>query len=202
MVKPDGPTMQSRIGFVKDWDELAARTANRFAAECQCDKRAVFVAPGPSEMPFATAYRRLLEEKLLSRGVAVTENAVPASVVITFQVQPFLYDHTGRLMPAVWLPLGEVLDDLTSLYDVSRAEVMLTVSVSDGNFLRYRDDREFYIRPTDIDFYMIPPDDSHWVNNPAAGIRAKWPESWDAPTGHPALDQLVGPERQLESGVD
>jgi hypothetical protein len=89
MVKPDGPSMQPRIGYVKDWDELAQRTADHFVSQCQCDKRVVFVAPGQANMPFGTAYRHLLEDKLLRKGVAVSENALPASVVLTFEVQTF-----------------------------------------------------------------------------------------------------------------
>lgn len=194
MVKPDGPSIQPRVGFVKDWDELADRTAANFVAQCQCDKRVVFVAPGPAEMPFATAYRKLLEDKLIRKGVAVSENALPASVVLTFEVQTFMYDHTGRLLPAVWIPLGAALDSLTSMYDTSRAEVLLTVSVSDGNFLRYRDPAEFYIRPSDVALYSVPAESDHWVNdNPAAGIREVWPTNDDG--DHPGLGPLLDKDR-------
>jgi hypothetical protein len=200
MVSPDGPSMQARVGFVKDWDELAGRTASRFAAQCQCDKRVVFVAPGPAHMAFATAYRHLLEDKLLRKGIVVSENALPASVVLTFDVQTFLYDHTGRAVPLVLVPVGVAFDALASVYDMSRAEVLLTVSVSDGTYLRYRDPTEFYIRPSDLSLYDTGADKDHWVNNnPAGGVRVEWPES-GVDEDHPALDALIDSERKMVMG--
>jgi hypothetical protein len=187
--------MQSRVGFVKDWDALAEQAADRFVTQCQCDKRVVFVAPGPAHMPFATAYRHLLEDKLLRRGIAVSENAVPASVVLTFDLQTFLYDHTGRAVPLVLLPVGAAFDTLASVYDTSRAEVLLTVSVSDGTYLRYRDPTEFYIRPSDLAFYSVPSDSSHWASdNPASGVRVELPDSADA-EDHPGLSLLLNQAR-------
>jgi hypothetical protein len=97
-------------------------------------------------------------------------------------------------MPAVWIPIGEALDEIASLYDTSRAEVLLTVSVSDGTYLRYRDPAEFYVRPSDLALYDVPSTEGHWINdNPAAGIRAEWPENWDVAGDHPALNALISP---------
>jgi hypothetical protein len=198
MVSPDGPSMQSRVGYVKDWDKLAEQSAAHFVAQCQCDKRVVFVAPGRSDMPFGTAFRHLLEDKLRRSGARVAENALPATAVVRFEVQTFLYDHNGRPVPSEFLPVAEVLDEFASLYDTTRAEVLLTVSVSDGNYLSYRDPMEFYVQPADLAFYSGPDDGAHWINDNRAGaVRADWPASWDAPTGHPTLDAVVGPERRM-----
>jgi hypothetical protein len=203
MVTPDGPSMQSKMGYVKDWDELAQRTAAHFVSQCQCDKRVVFVAPGPSDMPFATAYRKLLEDKLLKQGVSVSENSLPASVVLTFQVQAFLYGKDNMPLPVIWWPVAGAFDEIASIYETTPAEVLLTVSVSDGTYLRYRDAREFYVHPADLAFYTVPQDGAHWVNdNPASAVRAEWPESWDAPTANPVLDALPGPERKMVMGGD
>jgi hypothetical protein len=202
MVTPDGPTMQPRAGYVKDWDELAERTASQFVSRYQGDKSAVFVAPGPSDMPFASAYRKLLEDKLLQRQVRISETAVPASTVVTFSVQTFLYAHDGRLVPVLWTPVAGAFDALASLYDTTKAEVLFTVSVSNGDFLSYRDSAVFYVRPSDLAFYSVPPDGTHcFEGNCASGILAGWPESWDALTGDPTLDALPGPERKLATGM-
>jgi hypothetical protein len=203
MVTPEGPSMQSKVAYVKDWDELAQRTANHFVSQCQCDKRVVFVAPGPSHMAFASAYRKLLEDKLLKNGVEVSENALPASVVLTFQVQAFLHDKDNMPLPVIWWPVAGAFDEIASIYQTTPAEVLLTVSVLDGTYLRYRDAREFYVHPADLALYTLPQDGAHWVNdNPAGAVRADWPQSWDTPSDHPALDALVGPERRMVMGGD
>jgi hypothetical protein len=195
MVKPDGPSMQSRVGFVKDWDALAEQAADRFVTQCPCDKHRVFVAPGPAHMAFATAYRHLLEDKLVGKGIVVLETSVGATVVLTFDLQTFLYDHTGRAVPLVLLPVGVAFDALASVYDTSRAEVLLTVGVSDDTIIRYRDPTEFYVRPSDLALYSVPSDSSHWANdNPASGIRVESPDNADA-EDHPALSLLLNQAR-------
>jgi hypothetical protein len=211
MVAPDGPAMQSRVGYVKDWDELAQRTADHFAAQCPCDKRAVFVTPGPDHMPFAIAYKQLLEDKLRRKGILIAENALHASVLLHFEVQTFLYPKQGREVPLILVPVGAVFDVLASVYDTSKAEVMLTVSVSDGDYLRYSDPSVFYVRPTDLGLYgtrlnLIHDGDrivTHWVNdNPASGIRTEWHESDTADGDHPSLAPFIIPPDEGSSGGD
>ncbi len=186
---------------MKDWDELAERTATQFAVRCP-DKNVVFVDPGPVVTQFRVAYRRLLEAKLRQRNILVSEiprpDLEPRSAVLTFEVQAFLYDHMGRQVPLVLLPVAMAFDDIASVYDTSRAEVMLTTSVEDGTFLRYRDPIEFYVRPSDLSLYMPvseskgPSWSSHFVNdNPAAGVRFEWPDNGDV--NLPALDALIQP---------
>jgi hypothetical protein len=162
-------------------------------------------------MEFGVAFRRLLEDKLLRRGIAVSENSLSSSVVLMFDVQPFLYDHMGREVPLVLLPVAASFDDLASVYDTSRAEVLLTVSVSDGTYLRYSDSTEFYVRPSDLVRYSArlngtPTGDrvvSHWVNdNPASGVRVEWHES-DTPDGdHPSLAPFIIPAESAPDGRD
>jgi hypothetical protein len=86
-------------------------------------------------------------------------------------------------------------DALASVYDTSRAEVLLTVSVSDGTYLRYRDPTEFYVRPSDLAFYSVPSESSHWVNDsPASGVRVEWPNSADA-EDYPGLSLFLNQAR-------
>ncbi len=114
LVYPDIPSMQHKMGYVHDWDELAERTAATFVSECQCDKRVVFVAPGPSDMPFAGVYRKLLEEKLAQRHVVVKENAADA-LVVSFDVQAFLYGDDRRKKPADYFSFWSTATALTLL---------------------------------------------------------------------------------------
>jgi hypothetical protein len=201
MTYPNGPTMQMRANWVRDWDHLADEAAFDFMSRCQCDRSTVFVMARQPQLPFANAYRKLLEEKLLGRGATVSESAVRARTILTFDVQTFLYDHTGRILPAAWIPVGAALDSIVSLYDVSKAEVLLTLSVSDNGLLRYRRTTEFYTRPSDLaEFYEAANDSpgGHCLNgNCASGILAGWPEAWDLPAADPALDTLPGRERKM-----
>ncbi len=48
---------------------------------------------------------------------------------------------------------GPVLDILRSLYDTTKAEVLLTVSAYDGTRLEYRDSEAIYVHPSELNFY-------------------------------------------------
>lgn len=180
LVKPKAPTFQPKAAHVVDWSDLAQRTARRFANSFRGNTPAVYVAPGPADMPFAAAYRNLLEQDLLRRQLRVQETAVGA-VVLRFQVQTFLYrDGDQKLFPvdyatlwttlaaigiqlrhvasldtgaAIGLGAGPVVDVLASMADTTNAEAVLTLTVSDGTQLYYRDSETLYVRPEELPFY-------------------------------------------------
>ena len=222
MTIPDPPTMQTRAEWLKDWDRMAADAASDFLIHYSGDKSSVFVMPVQRDLAFASAYRTLLQEKLLDGGITVSESAIHARTVLTFDVQSFLYDCQDalpdlplvlndtqfssdckkRVVPAVWTLVPAIFDDLASVYNASRAEVLLTLTVSDGEYLRYQKTTEFYIRPADLAaFYQSAkerhenfPQEGHWLNgNRAASVWAQWPEQWD---------NLPGPEKAQMMGAD
>jgi len=179
LVRPEAPGFQSKAQHVSDWNELAERTVARFSDTLGGNAPSVFVAPGPADMPFAAAYRALLEQELLERHFRVQETAQGA-VVLRFDVQTFLYGNHDEKLPAdyasFWTTaaalgaqlrhvsrldtgagiagaVGPVLDVLASLYDTTKAEAFVTTTVSDGSRLFYRDTETLYVHPTELPFY-------------------------------------------------
>ncbi len=159
LVTPKSPAFQSKVDHASDWSDMAARTAQRFADAYHGTTPAVYVAPGPADMPFAAAYRNRLEQELLDRHFPVQERSNGA-VVLRFEVQTFLY-RNGDQKPfpvgyaSFWTTLaaigielrhvssldtataigagaGPLVDILASMADTTNAEVVLTVTVEDG----------------------------------------------------------------------
>lgn len=178
-VTPQLPIFQSKIGHAADWNALARRTTTHFATSLNGDMPAVFVAPGPADMPFAAAYRSLLEQELMRKGFRVQETAVGA-VVLRFGVQTFLYANGNEKLPvdyaSFWTTIyalgsqlrhvasldtgvaiaagaGPIIDILKSMTDTTKAEVMLTVTVEHGTDLLYRDTETMYVHPEELPFY-------------------------------------------------
>ena len=181
LVHPNLPTLQYKAAHASDWQNLAYRTVERLPSTQLSEKPRVFVAPGPSDMPFATAYRQYLEQSLSERGFQVMESSADA-VVLNFNVQTFLYGnwngnekrlvdyasfyttlaavgtqlrHISRYDTAVGAGVvaGPILDTLAAMNATTRAEVVLTVSVQDDSRLHYINSESFYVHPSDLPFY-------------------------------------------------
>ena len=180
MVRPNGPSLQTKVDHVVDIKTLAERGAAKFAASVPPTAGGVFIAPGPVDMPFAVGYRRQLEQALLRRGYSVSETSAGATV-INFKTQTFLYGEDNRkhvleyssfysvlsaigyqaqkISSAGWayaaaIPASVALDVLSSMDASTRAEVALTLTVRDTARLRFADTESFYVRPADLTFYM------------------------------------------------
>jgi hypothetical protein len=172
-------SFQYKVQHVRDWRALADRAADTFAASLHTTPPNVFVAPGPSDMPFAEAYRDCLEQSLMKRGFTVVRSAAGAEV-ISFNVRTYLYgeDNQRHLVQyasfwtvaaalgwglhhvssvdtavAAGLAAGAVADVLWALNDRTRAEVMLTTTVVDNETVHYLDNQQFFVRPSDLTFY-------------------------------------------------
>ncbi|MGB8366432.1 MAG: hypothetical protein ACLQUZ_04820 [Rhizomicrobium sp.] len=192
LVTPDPPTFQHKAAHVNDWHGLADRTAEHFATSLNGNRPTVFVAPGPADTPFATAYRTLLEQELIQRNFPVAETASGA-IVLRFDVQTFLHGNNDSKLPvrpdtivttalALGLELrhvagldtgagiaagaGPVLDILETMYDTTNAEVLLTVTESDGTRLRDIYSETVYIHPSELRFY--------WPQIPPSGVTEAW----------------------------
>ncbi len=179
LVRPNPVTFESKIGHVTDWQALADRSVDRFAATLHAAPPNVYVAPGAADMPFATTYRKFVEMALMKRGYPVVETATEA-VVLNFDVQTFLYGNGNQKYPvqyatfwttvgaigtqlrdvssvdtgtAMGLAAGPIIDLLASLNETTKAEVLLTVTVSDGTRLHYLDSEAVYVQPSDLPFY-------------------------------------------------
>lgn len=176
---PKPPSFQDKATHNADWSALANRTASHFVDSAASPPPAVYIAPGPSDMRFATAFRNLLEQKLMERGVRVQETASGATV-LRFSVQPYWYKNEHQKLlgdyASFWTTAaalgaqarnissvdtalavaggaGPILDILRAAFDTTNAEVTLTVTVFDGTRLAYRDSETFYVRPTELPFY-------------------------------------------------
>lgn len=194
LVMPSPPTFQSKVTHASDWRALAESTASQFAASHD-HNTPVFVAPGPSDMPFAVAFRSQLEEALLQKGFRVVETAselavvgssgepletVSQATVLRFGVQAFLYKNDdGKPVPygtalttafaagsqlrhitsldtgvAIAGGSGPLWDILSSLYNTTKAEVLIDISIYNGTHLEYRNSEPFYIHPSELNFYL------------------------------------------------
>lgn len=176
---PRPPSFQAMTTQDVDWSRLANRTASRFVSTFGTSRPVVYVAPGPTDMPFAGAFRKHLERELLERGIRVQQSALGATA-LRFEVQPYWYRSKDKKYPAEYASFwttagalgaqarnissvdtavavaggaGPVLDILAAMFDVTNAEVTLTVSVVEGNQLSFRDMETFYIQPTELPFY-------------------------------------------------
>lgn len=176
---PKLPTFQAKVTHATDWNDLADRRARRFAEALAGKSNAVYVAPGPSDMPFATAFHSLLEQQLVECGIPVQEMATKATI-LRFDVQAFWYkdphqklavDYASFWTTAALLGgqtrnissidtglgvasgVGPIVDILKAMFDTTNAEVTLTLTSYDGPRLLYRDSETFYVNPTDLPFY-------------------------------------------------
>jgi hypothetical protein len=192
LVIPKPPSLQAKVTHSADWSALAGRSVTHLVDGLSTPPSAVYVAPGPSDMPFAIAFRSLLEAKLLARGVRVQETATGA-VVLRFEVQSFWYKDERQKLPVEYASFwttaavlgaqarnissidtalgvagaaGPVMDILKAMFDTTNAEVALTLTVFDGTHLSYRDSETFYIRPTELPFYWSQVPDFVPQSNP------------------------------------
>jgi hypothetical protein len=176
---PKPPSFQDKVTHTADWSALASRTARQFVNSSGSIPSAVYVAPGPSDMPFATAFRNLLEQVLFERGVRVQETASGATV-LRFEVQSFWYKDERQKLPVEYASFwstaavlgaqtrditsvdtalavaggaGPIMDILKAMFDTTNAEVALTLTAFDDTRLSYRDNERFYIRPTELPLY-------------------------------------------------
>lgn len=176
---PDSPSFQSKVESVNDWGDLAGRTAARVTDRMNAP--AYYIAPGPSDMPFAVAFKKLLEKRLLAKGYHILRSPRPDAVVLNINVEPYLYgsDHRYKRIAeyaTFWTTLadlgyafrhgstlgtaagvaavaGPVMDILFALDDRTTAEVLMTATVVNKNEVLYADTEVFYIQPSDLPLY-------------------------------------------------
>lgn len=178
LVAPDLPSFQHKMSNERDWDSLASRTAGAFASGLD-RQNPVFIVPGPSDMPFAVGFHNLLQKEFLERGIPVDENAAGA-IVLSFEVQTFKYrsprDKSLLDYASFWsivgagasqarkitspdtaaaagAGIGPVQDLLVSLFDGTKAEVVVTLTARNGTRVVYRDMRTFFVQPTELPLY-------------------------------------------------
>lgn len=189
---------QPKAEYAEHWQELADRTVERFAATLHTEAPEVFVAPGPSDMAFAAAFKRDLEGSLLKHGYRVANSAAGAEV-LNFEVQPFLYRQKDvkqlveyatfwTTIAAIGSQLrhvssvdtgagivaaaGPAIDILSYLNSHTNAEVVVTTSVVDPRHLHYVDAENMYVEPSDIPLYLsrMPPQAAQYTSGDAAEL--------------------------------
>jgi len=179
LVTPDVPSFQHKMSNERDWDALANRTASAVVDHFDGQLPVVFVAPGPSDMPFAATFHNLLQQEFLARGIQVDDRGLGATVV-TFDVQTFKYrnsrdksvfdyasfwtiggagaSQTRKIVSAdtaaaIGSGIGPAADILMALFDGTKAEVVVTLTVRRGTNLVYRDMRTVFVQPTELPLY-------------------------------------------------
>ncbi len=160
-----------------------------------------YVQPGPVDMPFSRAFKRILEDKLLAKGVPVVTSPKGA-IVINYQVQSFFYDDKGYRLPASpesvfgiataigireygnWSTLStigaglavmEVVQGLIDFGAVTDAEMVLTTSVAHGAELLHQKLEVLYIRPEELSLYMTSFPADRPIRTTATGQEKKLP---------------------------
>ena len=159
-----------------------------------------YVQPGPFDMPFSRAFKRILENELLAKGVPVVSSPKDA-IIVNYQVQSFFYDDKGYRLPAspesvfglataigireygTWGSLStigaglvatELVRGLIDYGAVTDAELVLTTSVAHGAELVHQKSEVLYIRPEELSLYMT-----------------------SLPADRPTRATLTGPEEKL-----
>lgn len=118
-------------------------------------------------------------EETIASGTDQILSTYSLATVLRFEVQTFLYRNSdAKPVPyatalaaayAVGLQMrhvssldtgaaiaggaGPIVDILASLYDTTKAEVVVNLNVYGGTHLKYRDSETFYVHPSEIGFY-------------------------------------------------
>ncbi len=160
-----------------------------------------YVQPGPVDMPFSRAFKRILEDKLLAKGVPVVTSPKGA-IIVNYQVQSFFYDDEGYRLPASpesvfglatsigikeygnWgslttigagLAVMELVQGLIDFGAVTDAEMVLTTSVAHGAELLHQKSEVLYIRPEELSLYMTRFPADRPIRTTATGEEKKLP---------------------------
>jgi hypothetical protein len=141
-----------------------------------------------ADTEFARAFKGFVTEKLLAANYPVTNDPASAGAILKFDVQWLVYtDVDGNKKPltsyaslyttaaalggqlrhissvdtalAAGWGVGLVFDFLAALNDTTNAEVILTTKIEDRENVHYLRTETFYVKPTDLTFYMPPPED-------------------------------------------
>ncbi len=155
---------QDKLRAVDHWDNLADTVAKRVqkTLEDRPDLIAMplYVQP-PNDRPFSIAFYNLLRTRLVTKGMQVSEQLEPCSLVIEYDVQTVQHESGGSWSPSL-AGVGMGLAGLvTGGYGVpSRNEIVLNTRMAYQNRyvmhlsqLAYIDDDEWamYISPESID---------------------------------------------------
>ncbi|MEH6632886.1 MAG: hypothetical protein V7776_18870 [Halopseudomonas aestusnigri] len=160
-----------------------------------------YVQPGPVDMPFSRAFKRILEDRLLAKGVPVVTSPKGA-IIVNYQVQSFFYDDEGYRLPASpesvfglataigikeygnWgsvttigagLLVTELVQGLIDFGAVTDAEMVLTTSVAHGAELIHQKSEVLYIRPEELSLYMTRFPADRPIRTTATGEEKKLP---------------------------
>ena len=180
LVKPNPPAWQYRVDHPTDVSSLADRTATAFVQKLHLAGTSVFVAPGPADMPFASAFRKYLEIALLKQGCTVSESS-DGSTVLNYDIQTFLIDRSGqkRLVnyASFWGLVGAItealhghlsvdqtvgatligdvaVDVIAELDRTTSAEVVVFENAQTRSKVLYADAESFYVPSSHLPTYM------------------------------------------------
>ena len=168
-----------QVASLNDPDDVTSDTGG-VSVPGYVSSRPFYIQPGPVDMPFSRAFKRILETRLLEQGVPVVTSPKGA-IIVNYQVQSFFYDDEGMRLPASpysifgiataigiteygnWgrlstlgagIGAAALLQELVSNGAVTNAEMVLTTAVVHGDELLHQKFEVLYIRPEELSLYM------------------------------------------------
>jgi hypothetical protein len=184
LVRPNALAMQTKSEHAHDWQGLAQRAVLKLPSTVHDTRPAVFVESAPEESEFNTAYRRFVEQALYEANYPVLTTPRGAQIIIRTSVQPFLYDHGhekslfsyasfyttaaaagGQLRHIsstdtgffAGLVAGPILDVLIGMNATTKAEVVVSTTISEGGNYHYLGSETMYVQPSDLVLFVPPP---------------------------------------------
>jgi len=183
LVQPDRAEWQYKMTDARDWQEMARRTVAAIPFASNGQSYNVYVQPDGS--PFGETYKAYLEEALFARGFSVVSAPEGASITLTDEVRPLMYEPDGKKRITDYASLytaaaagggqlrnissldtglgalavaGVVVDYLAGLNGATNAEVVVTSKITSPQITNFHFIRSetFYVRPADFPLYLRP----------------------------------------------
>jgi hypothetical protein len=149
------PGYQPKIQAVEHWRAIADDVANRVLLALQdrpdLREKHIFLA-SPNNRPFSVAFFHLLRSELVSRGLQLSYNREPQSVVMEYAVQSVLFDNSrfGTAMDSFGNSQGE------SGISPSNNELIVNVRMFYQNRFVIHASVVRYINDIDLPMYLDP----------------------------------------------
>jgi hypothetical protein len=151
---------QEQMNAADHWQDLSEEVAERMVAFTrESDRyagRPVHIARPERASPFDRAFRMLLEDQLVARGVPVSTKAANA-VVLDYDLVPVRHDRAWHAdLPKGLLTAGGSLAGLGGFgAGRSSAELLFSASVRDSDMLVFRTARIYYVPEKDLGLYGV-----------------------------------------------
>ncbi len=152
---------QEKLRAVDHWDNIADSVATRVQKSLldrnDLISKPLYVRP-PNDRPFIMAFYNLLRTRLVSKGMQVSEQCEPNSLVIEYNVQTVLFDsgRTGWFPSLAGMGIG-VVNAVTGKYTTtSDHEIIVNTRMVHNNRYVMHLSNIYYINDDDWPLYISP----------------------------------------------